>query len=142
MKALVLVLFTLLMGKGCSQSNADLASAKLTYTAHSRGIHKVIVLENKELTYENGRGKDATLTASTLSDSEWESLVGQFKTISLEQLNTYADPTQARFYDGAAIANLTIEYKGNTYRTKDFDHGTPPVEIQPLITSLLALIKE
>jgi hypothetical protein len=38
-------------------------------------------------------------------------------------------PTEKRFYDGAAIANLKIIYKG-VNETPSFDHGSPPYEIK------------
>ena len=56
--------------------------------------------------------------------------------VNLEQLATYKDPTQKRFYDGAAIANLKITSNGKEYQTVDFDHGNPPVEIEKLVNKI------
>ena len=142
MKAIALVLFSLLMGKGCSGSSADLALAKLTYTAQSRGVNQVITIQNQDITVESGRGKDATVAIARISQGDWNDLTRQFDTIELEKMETYADPSQERFHDGAAIANFTVEYKGKTYRSKDFDHGNPPKELKSLIDKIVSLISE
>jgi hypothetical protein len=57
-------------------------------------------------------------------------------------LSTYKDPTQKRVYDGAAIAELIINYKEKEYQTKNFDHGYPPVEIEKFVNKLVSLVKE
>ena len=62
--------------------------------------------------------------------------------INLDELANYKDPTQKRFYDGAAIANLKVMYKDKEYRTTDFDNGFPPVEIEKLVTKITLLAKE
>lgn len=142
MKAIALVLFSLLMGKGCSGSSADLALAKLIYTAQSRGVNQVITIQNQDITVESGRGKDATVAIARISQGDWNDLTRQFDTIELEKMETYADPSQERFHDGAAIANFTVEYKGKTYRSKDFDHGNPPKELKSLIDKIVSLISE
>lgn len=142
MKAIALVLFSLLMGKGCSGSSADLALAKLTYTAQSRGVNQVITIQNQDITVESGRGKDATVAIARIPQGDWNDLARQFDTIELEKMETYAAPSQERFHDGAAIANFTVEYKGKTYRSKDFDHGNPPKELKSLIDKIVSLISE
>lgn len=142
MKAIAMVLFTLLMGKGCSGNGAELALAKITYTAQSRGVNKVITIQNQDITVESGRGKDATVGVSTISEGDWNDLVRQFDKMDLEKIETYADPSQERFYDGAAIANLTVEYNGKTYRSKDFDHGNPPHELKAIVDQIFSLISE
>jgi hypothetical protein len=69
-------------------------------------------------------------------------LVSDFETIALDSLATYKDPTQKRFYDGAAIANLKVTYKEKEYQTLDFDHGFPPVEIEKLVNKIVVLGKK
>jgi hypothetical protein len=50
-------------------------------------------------------------------------------------------PTEKRFYDGAAIGNLSVSHNGETYGTSGFDHGNPPVEIEQLVTFMNAFDK-
>jgi hypothetical protein len=49
-------------------------------------------------------------------------------------------PSEKRFHDGAAIANLKVTYKGKTYETTDF-HGFPPKEIQQFVAKINLLQK-
>ena len=65
-----------------------------------------------------------------------------FKVAKLADFPKYKDPSQKRFYDGAPIANLSVTYQSKTYQTTDFDHGTPPVEIEKLVNKILSLVKE
>ena len=62
-----------------------------------------------------------------------------FKLVKLDSLATFKDPTQKRFYDGAAIANLKVSYKEKEYQTLDFDHGVPPVEIEKIVNKIVLL---
>ena len=61
--------------------------------------------------------------------------------IDLENLPNLKAPTEKRFYDGAAIANLNIIYKGKKYQTSNFDHGFPPMEIKRLFEIVNLLFK-
>jgi hypothetical protein len=59
----------------------------------------------------------------------------------LDEIPTLKDPTQKRFYDGAAIANLKIRYQEKNYETTDFDHGFPPAAIEKLVNKIVSLAK-
>jgi hypothetical protein len=59
----------------------------------------------------------------------------------LEELPKLKYPTQKRFYDGAAIANLKIRYQDKDYETVDFDHGFPPAEIEKIVNKIVSLAK-
>ena len=69
-------------------------------------------------------------------------MVTAFGKINLEEIPKLKDPTQKRFYDGAAIANLKIRYQDQYFETTDFDHGFPPKEIEKLVNKIVALAKE
>ena len=77
-----------------------------------------------------------------ISDKDWKEIIGYFEKINLEKLPTLKDPTQKRFYDGAAIANLKVRYQDKNYETTDFDHEFPPAEIEKLVNKLVSLAKE
>jgi len=69
-------------------------------------------------------------------------IIAAFQEVSLEELPNLKSPTEKRFYDGAAVANLKITFKGKTYESVAFDHGNPPVEIEKLVTIVTDLAKE
>jgi hypothetical protein len=69
-------------------------------------------------------------------------LIALFEKTNLEAFPDLKDPTQKRFYDGAAIAGLKVRYQDKNYETKNFDHGNPPVEIENLVNKIVALADE
>ena len=86
-------------------------------------------------------GKDEPVTTK-ISDADWKELVGYFETINLDGLSSLKTPTEKRFHDGAAIANLKVIYKDKTYETNAFDHGYPPAEIKKIVDKINSLAKE
>jgi hypothetical protein len=65
--------------------------------------------------------------------------VEAFQEVDLEEIPNLKAPTEKRFYDGAAIANINIIYKGKTYESNGFDHGNPPLEIEKLVNKITLL---
>lgn len=141
MKILSLLFFTLLFAKDCqSQNNQDLATAKIEYTANSRGLYNKTVVENKTLAFINTRdGKPVT---SSLTEEQWNSLITEFQKVDLEEIPNLKAPTQKRFHDGAAMANLKITYKGKIYESQTFDNGFPPEKIKKIVNTLLSFSKK
>jgi hypothetical protein len=80
--------------------------------------------------------------AMKISDEEWKELVGYFETLNLDNLATLKAPTEKRFHDGAAIANLKVVYKDKTYKTEAFDYGVPPTEIKKLVDKINSFAKK
>jgi hypothetical protein len=111
---------------------------KIEYEANSRGFYERITIENQmvSVTYERDAKKEGEPVA--ISDDINKELSSYLNSVKLDQLATYKDPTQKRFYDGAAIANLKITVDGVEYRTVDFDHGFPPVEIEKLVNRVVS----
>jgi hypothetical protein len=131
------------MAKGCSQeAKNDIANAKIVYTANTRGFYQKITIQNQEISVSRERDSADKGVTSKISDADWKELVGYFEKIELDSLSTYKDPTQKRVYDGAAIAELIINYKEKEYQTKNFDHGYPPFEIEKFVNKLVSLVKE
>lgn len=143
MKVFTLLVLTIFMAKGCSQeAKNDIANAKIVYTANTRGFYQKITIQNQEISVSSERDSADKGATSKISDADWKELVGYFEKIELDSLSTYKDPTQKRVYDGAAIAELIINYQEKEYQTKNFDHGYPPVEIEKFINKLVSLVKE
>lgn len=142
MKAISLLLLTLFLGKSCNHSTQnDLANAVLQYTANTRGYHLMIIVSNQKATITQGRGTENPTTVVAISDADWKELVSYFQAVPLTELPNLKDPTQKRFYDGAAIAKLKVRYQDTDYETVDFDHGNPPVEIEKLVNKIAGLAK-
>jgi hypothetical protein len=143
MKAISLLLLTLFLGKSCNTTTQkDIATAVIQYTANSRGYHLNIIVANKKASIAQGRGTENPATEVTISEADWDEMVGYFQKVNLKELPNLKDPTQKRFYDGAAIAKLKVRYQDTDYETVDFDHGNPPVEIEKLVNKIAGLAKK
>ena len=143
MKVITMILLTIFLGKGCSQETKnDLANASIEYIANTRGFYQKISIQNQEVSISRSRNEQGKGETTKISDADWKELVTAFETIQLDSLSTYKDPTQKRFYDGAAIANLKITYKDKSYETTSFDHGFPPKEIKKLVDKINTFAKK
>ena len=141
MRILSLLLLTIFIGTSCSsQKQADMTATKLEYSAVSRGLYKKIIVQNKTVSVTNGRNTQAV--ESKIDDAKWKQIVSEFSKINLDSIPTLKAPTEKRFYDGAAIGNLTIIQNQKTFETKGFDNGFPPKEIEKLVNLLVDFDKE
>ena len=142
MKAITLILLTVFLGKSCSnEAQNDIANTTLQYTATTRGFFQKVIIVNQKATIFRDRNGEKNPEQLTISDQDWKEIIGYFEKIDLEKVPGLKDPTQKRFYDGAAIANLKIRYQDKNYETIDFDHGFPPAEIEKLVNKIVALAK-
>jgi hypothetical protein len=137
MKIVSLLFLTLFLGKSCqSQTNVDMDTAKLEYTANSRGLYNNTVVENKTVWVTNTR--DGKPVSNSLTDAQWKTLISEFQKVNPEEIPNLKAPTQKRFHDGAAMANFKITYKGKTYESQTFDNGFPPEKIKNLVNTILS----
>ncbi len=140
MKVLSLIFLTLFLGKSCTnEAQKDIAKATFEYTASTRGFFQKTTIQNKKAIISTDRNGEKNPEELLISDSDWNEIISYFKNLNLEKLPTLKDPTQKRFYDGAAIANLKIRYKNKDYQTSDFDHGYPPIEIEKVVNKIVAM---
>jgi hypothetical protein len=143
MKLLSLLFLTLFLGKGCdSNGDQDINTAIIEYVANTRGFYQKITIEKQMVTVSNDRSGKEKVTPVKISNADWKTLIKLFDDVSLEEIKDLKAPTEKRFYDGAAIANLKITYKDIVYETKGFDHGFPPVEIKKLVTKINSFVKQ
>jgi len=117
-------------------------SAKLEYVATTRGFYQKITIEKQTVTISKDRNGVEKGETVKISDADMNELATALKSISLNDLATLKDPTQKRFYDGAAIAYLKVTDQEKEYQTVDFDHGFPPAAIETLITKITSFVKE
>ena len=143
MKLFTVLLLSVLLGKSCSsQTKNDLKNAILEYTANTRGFYQKISVKDQMVSVSKDRsGKDEPV-ATKISDADWNELVGYFETINLDSLSSLKAPTEKRFYDGAAIANLKVTYTDKSYETNAFDHGYPPAEIRKIVDKINSFAKK
>ena len=94
------------------------------------------------VTVSKDRDENDKSVLTKISNADWKELVESFKTIELDSLSKLKAPTEKRFYDGAAIANLKITYKDKTYETTSFDHGFPPKEINKFVNKINSFAKK
>ena len=147
--ALLLVSFFALLGCNCqkkameeSKETSKTTTVKqydlprIEYVANTRGFYEKIVIENKMVWVSKVRDAKDLGEPVAISDDVNKELASYLKAVNLDQLATYKDPTQKRFYDGAAMAQLKITVDGKEYQTTNFDHGYPPIEIEKLVNKI------
>jgi hypothetical protein len=143
MKAITIILLSVFLAKSCNNvAQNDIANATLQYTASTRGFFQKVVIINQKATISWDRNGEKFPDEIAISDKDWKEIIGYFEKIDLEKVPTLKDPTQKRFYDGAAIANLKIRYQDKNYETTDFDHEFPPAEIEKLVNKIVSLAKQ
>lgn len=143
MKIISLIFLTIFLGRSCdNEQKADIESAIVEYTANTRGFYQKIVIQNQTVSVYRDRKETALPVTEKISAADWKELVTMFQEIDLEGLQSLKAPSEKRYYDGAAIGNLKVDYKEKTYQTDGFDHGTPPLEIARFVTKITSLVKE
>lgn len=143
MKILSLLFLTIFLGNGCDSAKAqDIETAVIEYTANTRGFYQKITVKNQMLTVSKDRDGNDKAVPTKISDADWKELVDCFKKVELDSLAKLKAPSEKRFHDGAAIANLKITFKDKTYETNSFDHGFPPKEIKKFVNTITSLAKE
>ncbi|TRX24496.1 hypothetical protein FNW25_11255 [Flavobacterium franklandianum] len=143
MKLFAVLLLSIFLSKSCEgQTKNDLKTAVLEYTANTRGFYQKITIQDQMVTISKDRSGNDKLVSTKISEKDWKELEVYFETINLDSLETLKAPTEKRFHDGAAIANLDVQYKDKTYQTTSFDHGYPPEAIKKLIDKINTFAKK
>ena len=142
MKLFTVIFLSVFLGKSCEgQTKNDLKTAVLEYTANTRGFYKKITIQDQTISVSKDRNGNVKPVATKISEKDWNELIGYFEAINLDSLPTLKAPTEKRFYDGAAIADLKVTYKDKTYQTEAFDHGYPPEAIKKLVDKINSFAK-
>ena len=142
----ILSVLVFVLGSCNSQKNAigtsiEMKDIEIQYEANTRGFYNKLVLKNATISSTNDRDGKENPIVQKVTDVDWNALNDEINIVDLENLPNLKAPTEKRFYDGAAIANLKIIYKGNTYQTTDFDHGFPPMQIKRVVEIVNLLFK-
>jgi hypothetical protein len=143
MKLYSLIVLSIFLSKNCEgQTKNDLKTAVLEYTANTRGFYQKITIQDQMVTVSKDRSENEKSVPVKISEKNWRELIGYFETIELDSLSAIKAPTEKRFYDGAAIADLKVTYKDKVYQTTSFDHGYPPEAIKKLVTKINSFAKK
>ena len=143
MKILSLLFITIFLSKGCdAQKKQDMETAVVEYVANTRGFYRKVTIQNQMVSVSKARNGDDKPLSTKISDGDWAALVAAFQEVDLNGIPELKSPTQKRFYDGAAIATLTITYKGKKYESAPFDHGNPPEAIEKFVEKVTSFIKK
>ena len=137
MKILILILSFIFIDSQCSESKELQNNISFEYTVVTRGYYKKILIKNKTVSIFKKR--ESPPTVKTCSEETWKRINDMLKSVDLEQLRTLESPSENRFVDAAAIANLKITHNGKTYKTESFDDGNPPKEIDALVKEILSI---
>ena len=137
MKILTIIFLSLFLAKGCDQSDTSMDNAVVEYTANTRGFYEQITLKNKIILVNKNRNNATDGKIIQVSEDEWKKLTLYFKSIELENIPNLVAPTELRFHDGAAIADLKITYDGKVYQSQSFDHGHPPAPLKKIVDEIL-----
>jgi hypothetical protein len=140
MKLLSMLFLTIFLGKSCdAEQKQEIDTAVIEYTATTRGFYQQITVQNQKFTVTKDRNGNEKLAQQDISKSDWKKIIEAFQEVDLDGMQDLKGPTEKRFYDGAAIANIKITYKGKSYETNGFDHGNPPIEIEKLVRKITLL---
>ncbi|MDP2159455.1 MAG: hypothetical protein Q8K02_03165 [Flavobacterium sp.] len=140
MKTLTLIFLTLFMAKGCSQQQKEeMKNTSIEYQAMSRGYYLNIIVKDKLLSVVNER--DGKPKFIKIPNSYWQEITDLYLKIDPKDLQKLKAPSENRFVDASAIANLRVIYDGKLYETESFDHGNPPKEISELVKVIISIAK-
>ena len=137
MKKIFTFILSLVLLSSCGpKMTQEVKESTITYQALSRGFYLNVEIKGNKMTIIREReslGKDYVL-----SNADFKEISRLYQKVTLKELNDYKAPTEKRFYDGAAIGNLTVNYQGKVYNSQGFDHGNPPVEIAEFINKIVS----
>ena len=137
MKILLILINVIILNKGCNESKINQDTVSFEYTAMSRGKFLEIKVNKKITSIKKNRNEDAVIIST--EDNKWKKLMETLKPIAVENIPNLKAPSENRFFDGAAIANLTVIYDGEIFKTESFDHGNPPKDIAELVKEILSI---
>lgn len=146
MRFLVVILFVFFVG--CKPTKINVNNHKnndipvINYEANARNFVLNIKVENQMLFVSRARDVKDYQEKTKISDADWNEIVALTKAVDLAKVKDLKWPTEKRFYDGAAHANVTFISNEVEYPANGFDHGYPPVEIEKLVNKIVKLTEK
>jgi hypothetical protein len=109
------------------------------YEATTRGFFMAYKVEDQMIYLTKERDFKEYSDKIAISDADWNEISTLAKAVDLDKVKDLKWPTEKRYYDGAAHANIIFESKGVKYPANGFDHGFPPAEIEKLVNLFIKL---
>lgn len=125
-----------------SETNMQNEMPIIKYEANARGLALAVKVENQILYVSRVRDFKDYEEKIKISDADWKEIMTLTKAVDLTKVKDLKWPTEKRFYDGAAHANIIFISEGVEYPANGFDHGYPPVEIEKLVNKILKLTEK
>lgn len=114
----------------------------ILYEANARNFVLKLKVENQILYVTKHRDIIGYESQVKISDNDWKEITDLVKKVDLNKVKDLKWPTEMRYYDGAADANVIFISNGLEYPAKGFDHGHPPLEIEKLINKIVKLTEK
>ncbi len=112
------------------------------YEATTRGFFMALKVENHTLYVSKQKDFKEYEEKIAISDADWKEITALTNAVALEKVKDMKWPTEKRYYDGAAHANIIFESKGVQYPANGFDHGFPPAEVEELVNIIIKLAEK
>ena len=110
------------------------------YESHTRGSHFTATVYDTYVTViKVYKGKPNRIEVEQKDIDDLKKIISK---LSLKEINTYEAPTQKRFYDGAAIATISVFNNDEKFSSQAFDGGFPPKPLTELVNKVLSLSAE
>jgi len=137
MKTIITLILSVVLFSSCGPKiSQEMKESMITYQALSRGFYLNVEIQGSKMTII--RERETLGKQYDLSYPDIKEVTHLYQKINLDELADYKAPTEKRFNDGAAIANLTVNYQGKTYNSQGFDHGNPPAEIAVFVNKIVS----
>ncbi len=111
---------------------------KLIYQAHTRGFFEEISITEKSVILFKDYEKLKPITG-TISAKEWKICIDLVEAIDLKSISQLTAPSNLRKTDRVPFAHLSIIKNGDTIKSSDFDHKSPPKELKELVDLILSI---
>ncbi|WP_062053592.1 DUF4377 domain-containing protein [Aquimarina longa] len=110
----------------------------IEYEALSRGSFLQIKI-NKDLIKTSSDRNLEKINTKKCAEKDWNTILSVLKNIDIDKISELEAPTGKRLFDGAPHAQLKITSKIKSITSSGFDHGSPPKELQQLVSTMLSL---
>ena len=140
MKTLAVIFLSLFFAKSCDGQKQDLSSAVVEYTASTRGYYRQVSLTSEKVSVNADRDGKAAPIVVNLTDRDKQEFQKLFENLDIEAIPTYKSPTEKRFYDGAAAAQLVVIIGDKRYESQAFDHRDAPAELEAFVNKIISFI--
>jgi hypothetical protein len=129
-------LFFVFLFSSCS-AQSDAPEMVIKYDAFTRGSSIEYSVTKDSITYKDNQGSRNLKMSSKL----WKELLELTSEFEVSKIATFIPPSNERISDKALHASLIIIINDKEYASQTFDHGSPPKELESLLSVLFKALK-